>query len=571
MVRVALYARYSSDNQRAASIEDQFRICREHAKREKWKVASAYKDAGISGSSMILRPGIQTLLQDAQRGEFTIVLAEALDRISRDQADVATLFKHLKFAGVTIVTLAEGEISELHVGLKGTMNALFLKDLAAKTHRGLRGRVEDGKSGGGLCYGYKVIKKLDARGEPIRGDREIDPNEATVIRRIFRDFAAGVGPRAIARTLNDEGILGPNGKPWIDTTIRGHAQRGTGIVNNELYVGRLIWNRLRYIKDPSTGKRVSRPNPPDAWITTEVPELRIVDDALWQAVRNRQAKIAAQYVNVIAAVRTSAANRMNGMRRPKSLFSGMIFCGVCGGTYSLREKDRYACSNRVTNRSCHNPATILRSDLEERVLVGLKHKLMTPEAAAAAMKAYTEETNRLNHERRANSAGWKAELAKVEKGIAGIMTAIENGMFDLHMKARMQELRDREVDLNALLSSELEDTLDIHPNVAAMFKKKVERLTESLNQPEDRAEASEAVRALVEKIVLSPGDKRGEIFATLYGELGTLLRFVNQRDTKSGKSLKGLAKTSMWESVVAGEGNQRYLRLADRQIPRLAA
>ncbi|WP_264997183.1 recombinase family protein, partial [Komagataeibacter xylinus] len=136
MTRVALYARYSSDNQRDASIEDQFRICREHAKREKWKIVGAYKDAGISGASMILRPGIQTLLQDAQAGRFDIVLAEALDRISRDQADVATLFKHLKFAGVPIVTLAEGEINELHVGLKGTMNALFLKDLAAKTHRG---------------------------------------------------------------------------------------------------------------------------------------------------------------------------------------------------------------------------------------------------------------------------------------------------------------------------------------------------------------------------------------------------------------------------------------------------
>lgn len=155
MIRVALYARYSSDNQRAASIDDQFRICRAHAKREKWKVVDTYHDAAISGASMILRPGIQTLLQDARRGHFSIVLAEALDRISRDQADVATLFKHLKFAGVTIVTLSEGEISELHVGLKGTMNALFLKDLAAKTHRGLQGRVEAGKSGGGLCYGTR--------------------------------------------------------------------------------------------------------------------------------------------------------------------------------------------------------------------------------------------------------------------------------------------------------------------------------------------------------------------------------------------------------------------------------
>jgi site-specific DNA recombinase len=111
-------------------------------------------------------------MRDAQHGEFNVLVAEALDRISRDQADVASLFKHLKFAGVTIVTLAEGEISELHVGVKGTMNALFLTDLAMKTHRGLRGRVEKGKAGGGLSYGYKVVKKFDADGEPIRGDRK---------------------------------------------------------------------------------------------------------------------------------------------------------------------------------------------------------------------------------------------------------------------------------------------------------------------------------------------------------------------------------------------------------------
>src|SRR5271155_4160443 len=189
MPKVALYARYSTDNQSVVSIEDQFRICREHADREKWKIIATHQDAAISGASVILRPGIQALLQDAQRGKFDIVLAEALDRVSRDQADWATLFKHLRFAGVQIITLAEGEISELHVGLKGTMNALFLKDLAAKTHRGLRGRVEDGKSGGGLCYGYRVVKKLDERGDLIRGDREIDEAQAIVARRIFRDFA----------------------------------------------------------------------------------------------------------------------------------------------------------------------------------------------------------------------------------------------------------------------------------------------------------------------------------------------------------------------------------------------
>ena len=77
------------------------------------------------------------------------------------------------------------------------MNALFLKDLAAKTHRGLRGRVEKGKAGGGLCFGYRVVKKLDANGEPIRGEREIVASEAITIRRIFGEFAAGKSPRAI--------------------------------------------------------------------------------------------------------------------------------------------------------------------------------------------------------------------------------------------------------------------------------------------------------------------------------------------------------------------------------------
>ena len=105
---------------------------------------------------------------------FDVVVAEALDRLSRDQEHIAALFKHLSFAGVKIITLAEGEISALHVGLKGTMNALYLTDLRQKVWRGLEGRVRQGRSGGGLCYGYDVVRELDARGEPVCGKRAID-------------------------------------------------------------------------------------------------------------------------------------------------------------------------------------------------------------------------------------------------------------------------------------------------------------------------------------------------------------------------------------------------------------
>ena len=337
MTRVALYARYPSDQQREASIDDQFRVCREYAEREGWKIVATYKDSAISGDSVILRPGVQTVLADAQCGKFDLVVAEALDRMSRDQADVATLFKHLRFAGVGIVTLAEGGITELHVGLKGTMNALFLKDLAAKTHRGLRGRVEQGKSGGGLCYGYDVVKRTDDKGEPIRGERRINKDEAETVRRIFKEFAAGVSPRTLARRLNAKRIPGPSGALWTDSTLRGHAKRGTGIINNELYIGRLVWNRLRYIKDPSTGKRVSRINPPEDWVTIEVPELRIVDDGLWQAAKDRQNELSIKYANSIEAAH---ANRLKRTHRPRSLLSGLLECGSCGGSYALRGQDR---------------------------------------------------------------------------------------------------------------------------------------------------------------------------------------------------------------------------------------
>ena len=550
-LRCSLYARYSSDQQRAASIEDQFRVCRERAAREGWTVVGAYKDSAISGDSMILRPGIQALLEDARRGLFEVLVAEALDRMSRDQADVATLYKHLRFAGVTVVTLSEGEIDELHVGLKGTMNALFLKDLAAKTHRGLRGRVEAGKSGGGLCYGYEVVKALDGSGDPVRGGRMVNEAEAEIVRRVFREFASGTSPRAIARRLNGEGIPGPSGKLWTDSTIRGHAKRGTGLINNELYVGRLVWNRLRYVKNPETGKRVSRINPPEEWIVAEVPELRIVDDDLWQAVKDRQGEIAEEYATVIDAVRTANSNRLNRAHRPRHLLSGLLECGVCGGPYAMRGQDRYGCSTHVMTGTCSNGRGIRRAVIEERVLAGLKDRLMAPEAAAEAMRAYAEETNRLNRERRASGAGDRKELAAVEKKIAAMIAVIEDGGYVRGMVDRLRELEARQDELTERLSAAPADLPDIHPNIADIYRRKVARLAEALDHPEDRDAAASAIRGLIERIVLTPGEKWAEMDAVLHGDLGTIVEWAGNGhgNTRTGTPMPGMSV-----SVVAGAG-----------------
>lgn len=165
-----------------------------------------------------MRPGIQALIADAQRGRFQIVLAEAMNRLSRDQEDIAGVFKRMNYASVRIVTLSKGEVSHLHVGLKGTMNALFPKNLAEKTHRGLRGRVEQGTSDGGNAYGYDVVRKPDANGEPIRGGRTINLAEADVVRRIFRD-----GAGTARHCLPSQRRRHPGSRTWGFSTITGNS------------------------------------------------------------------------------------------------------------------------------------------------------------------------------------------------------------------------------------------------------------------------------------------------------------------------------------------------------------
>jgi len=498
-----VYARYSSDLQREASIEDQIRICRERIEREGWEYFCAYTDRAQSGASA-LRPAYQKLLEDARRGQFEVVVAEALDRLSRDQEDVAGLLKRLRFAGVRLFTLAEGEIGELHVGLKGTMNALFLKDLAQKVHRGLEGRVREGRSGGGLCFGYDLVREYDGRGEPIHGGRRINEIDTAIVRRIFAEFAAGNSPRAIAQRLNVEHIPGPQGRAWGPSTIYGNWRRGTGILNNELYVGKLVWNRQSFIKDPVTGKRQARPNPTEEWVTQDVPELRIIDDALWNEVKTRQRHVRLELTRDNAGIRSERA------RRPVYLLSNLIKCGICGGGFSKISQDHYGCSNARNRGTCNNLLTIRRDVLEASVLSGLKTHLMTPELAREFAAEYHRELNRLNAARSGLHERHTAELGRIHRQIAAIIDAIKDGFRTPTMKEELLALEARKQELSAETERVPATLPRLHPKLAELYRGRVERLHEELNRPELRAEAAQALRALIEEVRLIPENGRLE-------------------------------------------------------------
>ena len=231
--RAVIYARFSSDKQSERSIDDQVALCRVCCEREGLLVSEVYDDRAISGASTANRIGWLRLMRDASAGKFDVVIAEALDRISRDQEDLAGIYKRLRFMQIELRTVQDGKAEEIHVGVKGLLGALYLKDLAQKTKRGQAGVIRDQRHNGGRSYGYRSVP-----GKP--GRREIVEVEASVVRRIFDSYAAGRSPRDIAAALNREGVPGPRGGPWNASTVAGSRKRANGILQNALYIGRIV-------------------------------------------------------------------------------------------------------------------------------------------------------------------------------------------------------------------------------------------------------------------------------------------------------------------------------------------
>ncbi|MCD1620948.1 recombinase family protein, partial [Salipiger manganoxidans] len=552
-VRVAIYARYSSDLQSAASITDQVRVCRSLCADRGWRVVEVFTDEAMSGASH-LRPGFQAMQQAAMNGQFDVIVAEALDRLSRDQEHIAALHKRMSFLDVSVMTKAEGEINEMHIGLGGTMSALFLKNLAHKTHRGLEGRVRGGKSAGGRSYGYRPRRQLQPDGKLTTGDLDIVPEEAVTIVRIFESYADGLSARSIAAALNAEGIPSPGSGSgsglWSFSTISGNHKRGTGILNNELYVGRRVWNRQRFIKDPETGKCQARLNPPEAWIIEHTPELRLVDDALWHRVKARQGAFREE---MNPAGVKDAALRPERARRPTYLLSGLMKCAHCGASYTLINKTRYGCSG-LRNKGtaiCTNRTTIRRDAVEERVLAGLRERLLHPALLDTFVEEYRRAWNAAQADTQAARAKAERELAQVEKKIAGLLSAIEDGMYHPSMKEKMAGLEDRKRSLTAQVAEASEPAvLRMHPSLVDLYRQKIGDLVTALSDPAVRVQAAEAMRSLISEILMVPAaDAPDGHRIALNGDLAGILALGEADVRKPPRVARAWSET-----MVAGVG-----------------
>src|SRR5262249_7649797 len=188
------------------------------------------------------------------------------------------------------------------------------------------------------------------------------------------------------------------------------------------------WNRCSYVKDPRTGKRVARPNPPDRWEIVEVPHLRIIDEASWNRVKARQQKIR------FSIGRDKQGNALNRTHRRRFLLSGLLVCGCCGGGYTIVGLDRYGCARRRSKGTCSNSFTIGRQEIEERVFAGLRERMMAPELVAAFVDEFNAELRRLAGETTAERDAAQRMIIEADRKIAGIVKAIEDGAYSPVLK-----------------------------------------------------------------------------------------------------------------------------------------
>ncbi|TRO87174.1 recombinase family protein [Glycocaulis profundi] len=525
MPRAAIYARFSTELQNERSTEDQIDLCRTYAGREGLEIVATFEDKAQSGASMFGRDGLLDLIQQAKAGMFEVIIVEALDRLSRDMEDLAGIHKRLTFSGVEIRAVHEGVVNTVLVGLRGLVGQLYREDNVHKIKRGMAGLVNQGKHAGGLAYGYRPAP--DDKGRLV-----IVEDEADVIRRIFREYSEGRSPRAIAHDLNAEGIAAPRGSRWNASTINGNRARGYGILHNRLYAGEIVWNRVRMVKDPDTGKRVSRVNPEADWKVHAAEEYRIVEAELWQAVQTR---VGRKFENAAHA------------RRPKRILSGLLRCCECGGGMSTKGKDktgrvRVRCTAHAESGTCPNSRTFYLDHIESQVLGRLAELLADPRLMTEYVEEYVAERKRLTRERdrtRSRKERRVGELKREAERIADSLIA-STGPINMTLLDRLNAVEQDMAALRAELEAEPESepAIALHPAAVSRYRETISSLSASLlsGADADDIELKERLRSFVDTVTVWPHpEDSGDVTVQITGKLNALLGVPTPTSQVGGK------------------------------------
>ena len=440
-MKVVIYVRYSSDNQREESIEAQTRAIKEYAAKNGMMIIKVYPDEAKSATTD-QRPRFLEMMRDAEKGMFQAVIVHKLDRFSRDRFDSAYYKRHLNKHGVRLISVLENlddspESIILESVLEG-MAEYYSKNLAREARKGMKENAYGCKHNGGLPpLGYDI--------DPETKKYIINEKEAEAVMLIFQQVMKGISYTALAEELNVRGNKTKIGRSFNKNSF-------TEILSNEKYKGTYIWDRSGAKQEGKRNNHKSKSEIEIIKIPGGVPA--IVEEKVFEEVQKMRA--ARKY--------KGAANKA----RLIYLLSGKIFCGLCespyvgdpGSTGKKLRQPTYKCSRRKREGDCDNKSIGKRA-IEIYVIQEIKERILNdkiiPDLAARIIEQYTATKNSA----RSEIDGITNEINNTQKKTDNLITAIENGAVGLDLIGKkLRENKDRLIRLETLKTN-LEQKLSL--------------------------------------------------------------------------------------------------------------
>lgn len=476
-MRAVIYVRVSTDEQ-GASVDAQEADARRFAESRGWQVVNEYVDEGVSGADFVTRPQLLRMLADVVREPrpWDVLVMRDVDRIGREQAQTIIAIERIISKGARIFVYngaREVSLSPMEKALLG-MQAVFGEFERAMIVDRVRGALEHrarrGLAAGGIAYGYNNVRRPDGY-----ADYELNEREAAVVRELYEWRAAGRGVREIVGMLNARGTPSPwagkrGTRSWSPSVVL-HMLRA------ERYRGILAWGRLR--KGYNEGKKVRTVQDDEGIVRVERPDLRIVDDDLWERAQ------------VVAG--PPAASPRKG-RAPRYLLTGFARCARCDGPMVVSNKKHgkeniraYLCS-RARDRG----PTVCTAKLR-RPVAEVEGAIITWFRAHVLDDAFIEETLaevRLQLELRATGPDPRVAIAAELRRVEGEAERLADAIARCELsppEALVKAVMDRDAQAKALraelaITAAAAPTLAVWPDVARRVRERIAGLTEMLGR-----------------------------------------------------------------------------------------
>lgn len=507
-----IYARYSSSNQREASIEQQVEWCKGLAERYGLTVSEIYPDKAVSGRSDN-RPHFQRMMSDAKLGKFDYVLAWKSSRMGRNMLEAMINDATLQEEGIRCIYVEEDfeDNAAGRFALRNMMNVnqFYSEALAEDVKRGLMDNAKKCMVNGKVSYGFRKGKD---------GRYEIVPEEAQIIREIFSRVLDGWQHRDIMDDLNRRGIKTKSGGEWQRTGF-------ATLLRNEQYIGVYSYG----------GIRIEGGIPP------------ILDREAFEEVQT-----------ILVTKKNPRGKRRNV---ENYMLTGKLYCGHCGmpmvgicGTSKTGERHYYYLCQGKHNKSGCEKKNEPKNKIEQAVINAVKNIIMDDETIDWIVDGYQEFVDTMRGQ--SEVAALEKELAETEKGIDNLMRAIEMGIITDTTKARMIDLEAKKKDLTARIRIENKLLLKLDPDRLRFY---VEEFRDK--HIDDKDYHKELINTFIKavyvyddhlKIVLNrgPGDEVEIPFEDIsaFGAEDEDASCVRINDAKAYQTHKIRTGSSLWET-----------------------